>query len=628
MCGIVFVRGDLPARARREAAVAALHHRGPDGHGTHEESDVFMGFTRLAILDLSDAADQPMVSPDGRYVLIYNGEIYNYVELRREIEDSWPWRSHGDTEVLLALLTLQGERCLPKLRGMFAFVLWDRERHVVLAGRDPIGIKPLYYKHDGKTTVAASELKVFPTLGAADRLDFRGIESFLLTGSVIAPRTAFEGVRALPPGHVLRVEDGRATEVPYWVAPRAQPTDTRSADELVDDLDARLRESVHLQLRADVPVGTFLSGGLDSTLITSYAAERGGRLLTFSVAFESRDGARWDETDAAQLVSDRYETEHQRVLVTRSEFESSMADLVQAIDQPSMDGPNTYFVAEAASQKVKVALAGHGGDELFAGYNVFQIASVLDRGFARLPPPPAALTALGRRFLRAPVSLQDNWYARAAATVVSGGDPHTLLASTRTLFTPGEIGAAAVSPPPLGARHDLVNEISRLLLTGYLPNTLLRDADAMSMRHSLEVRVPIVDHLLAEFALSIPGRSKVAWGNGKALFRALGRRRLPPELLGRPKAGFSFPLFEWLMHPRCFARVEEVLAPDAVAEAGLVDPRLVARELGRLRSGRRDRHDWLRANRIWSLFVLHEWNRGWTQALRHDPAPPLQAVPA
>lgn len=595
---------------QRLRALASMRHRGPDGSNVYEEDGLFIGHTRLAIIDLTEAASQPMQSPDGRFVLAYNGEIYNFVELREQIGTAWPWRGEGDTEVLLALLALDGPAALTRLRGMFAFVLWDRQRRSLLAARDALGIKPLYYEHRSGRTLLASELRTLRSLGADEALDPAAVESFLLNGSVYGPRTIFRGVRAVRPGHYLTVDDGNVSEHAYWRPPRGRPI-PRAEDELVDEVDEALRESVRLELRSDVPVGVFLSGGIDSSLISSYAAEQlGGELHTFAVGFEADDPS-WDETGFAGLVAEHLGTRHERIVVTRSDFEARMEDLVRAIDQPSVDGVNSYFISGVAAARVKVAISGQGGDELFAGYNVFQFASRLAHLLARVPSVPGIAPRVRTTARRLPARVQHNWYVRGVAGVLARGDPELVNAMANPLFSRGEIGAPPTSSPdphPNGDA-DLVNALSLLLIRDYLANTLLRDMDAMSMSHSLEVRVPLVDHVLAELALSIPGDQKVRWGNAKAPLRALARRRLPHELLDRPKQGFGFPLAEWLRHPRCERNLRDVLSRDEVLDAGLVDPKLTARELDRLQKPRVGDIRWLRAQRVWGLYVLHRWHR-------------------
>ncbi|MDQ6879824.1 MAG: asparagine synthase (glutamine-hydrolyzing) [Candidatus Dormibacteraeota bacterium] len=619
MCGIAFRHGDPPSPGRCRAALASIAHRGPDAQGVFEDPGIFMCHTRLKIVDLSNAADQPMHSPDGRYVLAYNGEIYNHAELRSSATRAgWKWRSHGDTESLLALLVVEGPQCLRRLRGMFAFVLWDRQENSLLAARDTLGIKPLYYSHKDDVTTVASELHALTTMGVDATLDSEAVTEFLLTGSVHCPRTIFSRMRCLPPGHYLTVRDGRAAELAYWRLPDPLPSgvDSQSKVDLVDRLDLHLADSVKRHLCSDVPVATFLSGGIDSSLITAYASEHSPSLKTFCVGFETRSPERWDEKSFARIVSDRYGTDHTDVVVTRGEFANCMEEIVGAIDQPSADGVNSYFVARAAAAEVKVALSGQGGDELFAGYNVFRFVARIQAALRTTSHFPAAVTSQGRRVIRLPASLQHNWYIRAASTLLTGGDIPTLMATVGALFGPGEIGAPVPQPVLAHAPDgDRINAICRHLIVNYLPNTLLRDLDVMSMAHSLEVRVPLTDSVLAEFALGIAGEAKVTWQESKVLLRAIARRRLPAALTERRKQGFTFPLCEWLQHPTCQEQLKDVLSPASVRNVGLVDPKLVAGELKRLGSRATPTPDWLTAQRVWALYVLHQWHQQSTGSL-------------
>jgi len=623
MCGIAVVLGEAVEPARRQRVMRALAHRGPDDRGIFDEDGVFVAHTRLAILDLSEAGRQPMVSPDGRFVLAYNGELYNYVELREGLGPNvWPWRGTSDTEVLLALLTREGLRCLPRLRGMFAFALWDRMRRSLLLARDPFGIKPLYYSHRPHYSAAASELRALTVLGATEHIDPLAVEEFLLTGSVQGPRTIFEGVRALPPGCFVEICDGEAREDRYWELP-AGTTHARKDEELLGELDELLRESVRMELRSDVPVGVFLSGGIDSSLIAAYAAEHlGADLRTFSVGFDAGQPGS-DETPHAAVVADALGSRHERIVVTRSDFESNMETLARAIDQPSVDGVNSYFVSGAAANAVKVALSGQGGDELFAGYNIYQLASRASAwtARARLPLVDRAAAAVA---VRLPARAQQNWYLRGALALAGRADPQLIHAMTNPLFGAGELHSLPSPPPSVPLDGDPVNDLSRIQIRSYLVNTLLRDMDAMSMSHSLEVRVPLIDTRIADFALGLPGGAKVTWGHAKAPLRALLRRRLPSEIVDRRKQGFNFPLSEWLRTPGCVRALREVLDPAAVADAGLVEPGLAQRELERLITPRRTDLSWHRAQRVWGLYVLHRWHEYWNELRRGgDPGLPL-----
>jgi asparagine synthase (glutamine-hydrolysing) len=622
MCGIAVALRAKPSPRRAEHVVATLRHRGPDGSGVYEDEDIFVGHTRLAIIELSDAGAQPMQSPDGRFVLAYNGEIFNHRELREGIgARGWPWRGDSDTEVLLALLAREGVACLERLRGMFAFVLWDRDARTVLAARDHLGIKPLYYSVEDASLRISSELRGICALGGAATLDDEAVATFLVEGAVAGPRTILEGVRALPPAHFITAHADQPAivhERRYWELPPPAAIDKPEQD-FVERVDDALRETVRLELRSDVPLGVFLSGGLDSSLVASYAAdELGEDLHTFSVGFETVD-ARLDETGAASRVAKHLRSQHERVVVHRSEFVTQMRDVVAALDQPSVDGINSYFISSAAARSVKVALSGQGGDELFGGYNTFPFASKLANLTSHFPVAPLRVQAFAARATQLPARVQHNWYVRGAVGALTDVDPAVLVAMSNPVFAAREVG---VTPRHFSADaganrcRDVVNEISRIMVRGYLVNTLLRDMDATSMAHSLEVRVPLVDRVLLTLAFRAPGWQKVVWGNTKMPLRTLVGRRLPTELLHRPKQGFTFPLADWLAHPMTRPVIDEILDPDRIAAVGRVSPDLVRHEVDRLRHPRRTDIRWLRAQRVWALIVLHEWHQHWDDRRR------------
>jgi asparagine synthase (glutamine-hydrolysing) len=620
MCGIALALGGKPSPARAGHVLATLRHRGPDGCGTYEDQDVFIGHTRLAIIDLSDAGSQPMHSPDGRFVLAYNGEIYNYRELRDEVGTrDWPWRGHGDTEVLLALLAREGVACLQRLRGMFAFVLWDRLERTIVAARDHLGIKPLYYVAEPGSLRISSELRGICALGGGTALDDEAVSAFLVEGAVPGPRTILSGVRALLPAHFIEVHADRPDNVQqqqYWDLPPSG-VDEISDDEVVDRIDQALRETVRLELRSDVPLGVFLSGGLDSSLVASYAAdELREDLRTCSVGFETAD-RRLDETSAAGLVAKHLKSRHERIVVSRDAFVTRIHELVSALDQPSVDGVNSYFVSRAAAPSIKVALSGQGGDELFGGYNTFPFASRLSELTSRLPVAPRTLRRLGMRAKRLPARLQHSWYVRGIVGALTDVDPE-LLVALNPVFGAREVGVEirATGRASQNGSRDVVNALSRIMVRGYLVNTLLRDMDAMSMAHSLEVRVPLVDHVLLSLALSVPGRQKTVWGSTKMPLRRLVGRRLPAELLDRPKQGFTFPLAEWLTHPNTRPIIDGILDRDQITAVGRVDPELVRSEVQRLCYPRRTDIRWLRAQRVWALIVLHAWHDHWQDLVR------------
>ncbi len=563
MCGIAAVvdrtgQGvDVEALGRVGAHMA---RRGPDGHGLWTSPDGRAGLAhrRLSIIDLSPGGAQPMLSPDGRLAVSFNGEIYNYRALRSVLEaDGARFVSDSDTEVLLHLYARHGERLVEHLRGMFAFALWDEARGALLLARDPYGIKPLYVADDGRTFRAASQVKALLAGGGIDTApEPAGHAGFFLWGSVPEPYTLYRGIRALPAGHTLWVDAGAPrAAVPFASVPDALRDGARSAGEPADVRDALL-DSVRAHLVADVPVGVFLSAGRDSATLAALAAEVGGTLKTVTLGFEEFRGTENDEVPLAEALARHLGTDHQTVWTTARDFADARADLVASMDQPTFDGVNTYVVSRAARQAgLTVALSGVGGDELFGGYPSFGELPRLVRAMRPVPP------ALGRmaRVATAPL-LRRVASPKAAGMAEYGGTWGGAYLLRRALFMPYELDAvlgrdlaraglaalrptAALDAAASGQASDHAR-VSAMESTQYMRNQLLRDTDWASMAHGLEVRTPLVDwallRALAPDVACRPGRVT------KAHLAASARPALPHAITSRPKTGFSVPVRDWL----------------------------------------------------------------------------------
>ena len=409
MCGLFALIGAADAALGRRVA-DCLHHRGPDDSGvwaSDRGTPVTMASTRLSIIDLSPAGHMPMLSADGRMVIVYNGEIYNFRELRAELEGRGEnVQSQGDTEVLLAAYRCWGTQCVQRLRGMFAFAIWDMDKQQLFAARDRLGIKPLYWTESVRGLAIASELKGLLAGGLVPReLDLQALHHYLTFYCVPPPHTMLAGVQALLPGHSLTWQAGRVSVQQYWDLPAPQ-----SHRQLADYEEARrelhrlLEESIRLHMIADVPVGAFLSGGMDSSAVVALMTRiSGARLKTFSVGFRA-EGRQIDERSFARQVAARYDTDHAEVVVDGGQVASQLAQFVRFMDQPTGDGLNTFLVSQAAAQHVKVALSGLGGDELFAGYSQFrylQQADVLARGWQHTPRWLQAVARTGSRLVAA-----------------------------------------------------------------------------------------------------------------------------------------------------------------------------------------------------------------------------------
>jgi asparagine synthase (glutamine-hydrolysing) len=576
ICGVI--SADAPAAERRvRNMMQALAHRGPDDKGMLTQPGVVFGVRRLSIIDLSGGR-QPVFNETADVGVVFNGEIYNFPQLRAELESrGHAFRTRSDTEVIVHGYEEWGERCVDHFHGMFAFALWDgrnaaansSRRGRVFLARDRLGIKPLYYALVERAIYFASELRALLASDAIERhLSLEALEAYLLFGSVVEPATLIEGVHSLSPGHSLTLNlDAPFSHEPraYWDlcvrahqiqgAPRTLPSAAREVRTLLD-------RSVTEQLVADVPVGIFLSSGLDSTALAALASRQSRDIHTFTLSFQEQE---FDEAAAAREIARKLGTRHRELLLTSDEMQSRLSEAVEALDQPSMDGVNTFFVSWAARQAgLKVALSGLGGDELFGGYPSFRTTPQLTKLLAvarRLPGPARqaiseALQAIGRR--GTDPRRADRLRKIAALFTHPEALPHAYFVS-RMLFTPGQTNR--LLPPSILGRYrqtarpetaswqQSLEEIVRraetlpgqsitsyLELRTYMLNTLLRDTDSVSMRHSLEVRVPFLDHRLVEFIAALPDSAKKG-ATPKALLAESVRDLVPVEALNHGCAG-------------------------------------------------------------------------------------------
>ncbi|MGA6955073.1 MAG: asparagine synthase (glutamine-hydrolyzing) [Candidatus Acidiferrales bacterium] len=638
MCGICGAIGfDSPetGEAVVRRMLAAIVHRGPDEEGIFSAPPVVAGSRRLSIIDLPGGS-QPVWNETGTLAVVYNGEIYNFRELRAELESSGhKFRTRSDTEVVVHAYEQWGEQCAAKLRGMFAFAVVElpqgrngRATSVFLA-RDPLGIKPLYYARGDGAFVFASEVRaLLASRCVAPQLSEEAVPSYLLFGSVCEPMTMVQGVLSLPPGHSLKIRADEPLRAPepklYWDFARdfpksadaerkSAPADSSAAASAVRAL---LEDSVRGHLIADVPIGVFLSSGLDSTVIAALASQVQKGVHTFTVAFPDSE---FSEAEIARKTAERFGSEHSELTISGAEMVARLDEAVASFDQPSMDGINTFFVSWAARQAgLKVALSGLGSDELFGGYTSFRATSQVARlaGVARcVPKAVRELATAGFKRTKTYRGAPDVFRKALSAWL----DPN-LFASpyfyTRALFTPRTVASrlgddtsawdampwmqwltnAARQAQPM----DPFTRISWLELRSYLVNTLLRDTDAMSMRHSLEVRVPFLDAPLVEYVLGVPESLKGNAGRPKSLLIDAMKDLLPAEVVAQNKRTFTFPWETWLR-----GNLGERVA------AGLGDwsPALQARFDGRFalavwRDFLRGRTTW---SRPWSLYVLNEW---------------------
>jgi asparagine synthase (glutamine-hydrolysing) len=626
MCGIfgILTANGGVSQDVLDAATRSLTHRGPDDSGTtiiETGSGGQLGFahTRLSIIDLSPLGHQPMRDPITGDQIVFNGEIYNFRELRAELEsDGNRFHSHSDTEVILAGYRAWGERCFTKLRGMFAFALWDVNRQRLLLVRDPMGIKPLYHYRSESHFFFASEVRALLQTGLVPRKpDPNGLFSFLAFGSVYEPRTIIEGVSAVPPGSVISFENGRLQQREY-----SSLLDSRTENNVDDqiaaqtpnaamrDLPGLLCDAVLSHLVSDVPVGVFLSGGIDSSSLVAVMSQARVRPATFSLVFREKE---FNEAEHSRMVARRFHSDHHEIMVSQEEALASLPEALRAMDQPTIDGVNTWLVSsKTRTAGVKVALTGLGADEMFAGYSNFRRVPRMEHAahrFAGLPsvvrkPVAASLALLAEKSDR----------NRKLSSLASGGNfthPYFLV---RTLFAPSELHALYAGDYESGERElknleqasvvacqdlDPINRVSYLESTCYLRNTLLRDSDFMSMAHGLELRVPFLDQALVRACFRIPGKEKLRDDSPKALLlKSLGVD-LPREIVHRPKKGFTLPFERW-MRSDLRPLIEQVLQQES-RRSPYLNPCAITDVWNRFLARRTS---W---SRPWSLFVLQRW---------------------
>ena len=580
---------------------------------------VVLGTRRLSILDLGLRARMPMGTADGRLWITHNGEAYNYRELRAELAGGGAFRSQADTEAILRGWQAWGDAVLPRLRGMFAFAVfeaWPVAR--LFLARDRFGIKPLYYYRDRERLIFASEVRALLRSGVVpDEADPEAVVRFLQWGALPAPRTTINGVRALPAGHWLMAEAKGGAPRRYWqLATPDQtgpsPAGPVRADEAVASTRALLEESVGLHLVSDVPLGVFLSGGIDSSALVALASRlRGEGLTTLSMVFEE---PAWSEASYARLIAERYRTDHREVLLRSRDFFDGLPRALRSMDQPTVDGMNTYFISAAARQAgLTVVLSGLGGDEVFLGYQHLRRGAVLDRARRLLGTIPLAARrgvlrlaaagglAMGRRGLEKLEYLERPSLANIYVMV-------------RGLFNPGQIqdllgmsraelegyGAPMPRAPELVGRS-VVDSLALLDMTHYMQDQLLRDTDVMSMAHSVETRVPYLDHRLVEYVAGLPAALKLDRHRSKPLLLDSLGDQLPRQVWNRPKMGFTMPFQSWMRQGLVDLR-------SASLEGTHLERKAVEAVWSGFSAGR------VHWSRAWALVVLARFGDGWRKA--------------
>ena len=618
MCGIAgFTHRDWsPDPDRINSVTATLVHRGPDQQGVFESNVVSLGAARLKIID-TQSGDQPIVSDDGDSVIVFNGEIYNHRELRVELESlGHRFHSQCDTETVLHAFLEWDTGCFSRLRGMFSVAFWTESTGRVVLGRDRIGIKPLYIARRGQDLFFGSELKaIFAHPEIERRLSLNGLDCYLALNYVPCPWTLVEGIEKLPPGTWMEWRDGRIHSEAYWKLPVASPRNW-SLPDACEELDSLLRQSIREHLISDVPLGMWLSGGVDSSTILHYAAtESGSRLKTFSISFRGRS---FDETSYIRTMVERYGTDHQEMdLNADVDLIGAVEEFTYFSDEPSADAGAlpVWFLSKLSREKTTVSLSGEGADELFGGYLTYR-ANNIARQFRRLPKSwrRLALAAIQNW----PVSdekisfeyqlkrfLEGTMMAPARAHVFWNG---TFSDAQKKELLNVELPSALNQLLAQDGQRAAADSLARYLWLDqsyYLPDDILNKTDRMSMAHSLEVRPPFLDHRIVEFAATVPSSLKVHGSRQKILLKELMRDKLPATVVSRSKIGFDIPAHQWLRGP--FRRLlSDTLLWGASEHAGLFRRDFIVSLL--------DSHLKRRANvgyHLWGLMILFLWMKKW-----------------
>ena len=633
MCGIAGFAGHGSV-SNSESDIALLHamcevirHRGPDDEGIRVEDGVGLGMRRLSIIDLS-TGNQPIHNEDRTVWVVFNGEIYNYRELRAELErGGHRFYTSSDTETIVHAYEQWGEQAFVRLRGMFGMAVWDRRRRTLLVARDRAGIKPLYYAERSGRLFFGSEIKSLLAAGAADRnIDLAALDHYLTFLYTPREGSIFQGVRKLPPGHFLRWSQGRAEIKPYWQLP-ARETFTGTDAEAADQLHDVLRDAVRSHLISDVPLGAFLSGGIDSSLVVGLMAEVSDRpVRTFSIGF---DEPQFDELEHARKVAERFKTEHHEFVV-RPDALSILDRLIEHFDEPFADSSAipTWYVCEMARRHVTVVLSGDGGDELFGGYDRY-LPHPRVSAFDRLPIPGKREVAAaawpwlphgtrGKNFLRH-VSRDDRGRFLDATAFFQPDEK-------RALFTPDVLQRV----DPFAAERQLArhfddlgdlpfgSQMMKFDFRTYLPEDVLVKVDRMSMAHSIESRVPLLDNHVIDFAASLPLRTKIHNGVRKVLLKQVAERILPRDIITRRKQGFGVPVGVWF-RGSLRDTFSDVLRSQRARERGYFNQGFINRLLDEHLAGVRDH-----SLRLWQLVVLELWHRAYIDAPAFSPeAEPL-----
>ncbi|MCX7982780.1 MAG: asparagine synthase (glutamine-hydrolyzing) [Syntrophales bacterium] len=622
ICGFVSLNGEKLEEKLLIHMNASLHHRGPDDGDIYfyrgDELTVGLGHRRLSIIDLSPAGRQPMKNENGKIRLVVNGEIYNFKELRTELEKKGHrFSSHSDSEVIIHQYEEMGTSCVATLRGMFSFALWDEKEELLLLARDPVGIKPLIYFWDGTRMVFASELKSILQDRSIPRIiDKEALDLFLTLNYIPAPFTIITGCRKLNPGHLLILHRGQIREMRYWHPERKVKSTATDEEGIKEELRQLLSQAVREQMVADVPLGAFLSGGIDSSIVCALMAINSARpIKTFTVGYS--DMPLFDETAYARAVSNRFQTDHHEIILTSRDMLDVVPEVLSSLDEPFGDSSviPTYVVSRETRKEVKVALSGDGGDELFAGYRMYR-AEEWYRTYGIIP------RILRRRVIEPLVNFLPSSresilgdYLRRVKKFTYGYALYRWQRFLRLneIFPPSLRKEILLHPYPVPSAESIFRPLlepeaedylNQLLLADFLislPGDMLWKVDKMSMANSLEVRVPLLDHRFCEYAFSLPGHLKLCRGKAKYIFIEAFKNLLPQELHAKNKWGFEVPISKWLK-TSMKNLIEDYLSPARISRQDIFKAEAVDSLVHQFLVGGEER-GW----QIWSLIVFQVW---------------------
>ncbi len=622
MCGITGIVGTQINNSVYQQAIQkmtdAIAHRGPNSQGVWNDEHCFLGHRRLSIIDLSEAGNQPFFSQDGRYVMVYNGELYNYKEIKLELQRvqhgstqlPYIFKTNTDTEVILAAYLRWGVECMQRFNGMFAFSIWDKVEQKLVVVRDRLGIKPVYYQFKNNQLLFASEIRALIQSGLIEKkLNLKSVAEYVQYTTVHAPNTILQDVSMLMPGHFLEYKNGELKHFQYWnINNYTKTKQDLSYQETCAKVNELLTQSVERRLVADVPFGAFLSGGIDSSAVVGLMSKVSSeKVRTFNVSF---DEGEFSEAKYAKQIAEKFNTEHHEIKLTPNDFLKQLPEALNAIDHPSGDGPNSYIVSKATKQAgITMALSGLGGDELFAGYDIFKRFYELEKK-AWLNIVPGFGRSLGGKIISAKKkSVQGDKTAEILA--LDRLDGFNAYPINRKLFNQKDYSSLLkekynsdnfiknIIKKSTTDKEHILSRVSLFEMQTYMQNVLLRDADQMSMAVALEVRVPFLDYKLVEFALSVKDEYKYPHTQKKLLVDSLGDL-LPDNIVNRPKMGFVLPWKDWIKEDLRDFCEENIVQ---FSKRGFVNREAVLLIWNRFLNND-PKITW---SRVWHLVVLNNW---------------------